>query len=182
MNDDLAAVPLVPTTEYVAAVAQHVASVCVITTLLEGERYGLTATAVASVSADPPRLLVCVNRSSQTHEKIVLAGRFCVNVLTEAQDNIAMAFAGMAGPRADRFTVGEWTTLVSGAPVLQNAAATFDCRLVETAEQSTHSVLFGEVLATRHRPGEDTLLYGVRRFRQLRKIFSGFASGEDEYL
>jgi flavin reductase (DIM6/NTAB) family NADH-FMN oxidoreductase RutF len=182
MSDDLAALSPVPAAEYIAAAAQHVSSVCVITTTVEGARYGLTATAVASVSAEPPRLLVCVNRSGQTHEKIRAAGRFCVNVLTEAQDNVAMAFAGMAGPLADRFAVGEWTTLVSGAPVLANAAAAFDCRLAEISEQSTHSVLFGDVLATRHRAGEDTLLYGVRRFRQLRKIFSGFATGEDEYL
>ena len=179
---DLSALAPVPAAEYVAAVAQHVASVCVVTTLCEGERYGLTATAVASVTADPPRLLVCLNKTGQSHEKIALSQRFCVNVLTEMQDNVAMAFAGMSGPRADRFAVGVWSTLATGSPVLDGAAASFDCRLVETSTQSTHSVLFGEVLATRSRPGEDTLLYGVRRFRQLRKIFSGFASGDEEYL
>lgn len=181
MEPDLSALAPVAAAEYVAAVAQHVASVCVVTTLCEGERFGLTATAVASVSAAPARLLVCINKSGQTHEKILRSGRFCVNVLTEAQDNIAMAFAGMTGS-IDRFAIGEWTALASGAPALADAAAAFDCRLAEISHQSTHSVLFGDVLATRHRAGEDTLLYGVRRFRQLRKIFSGFASGGDEYL
>ena len=109
------------------------------------------------------------------------AGRFCVNVLTEKQDHVAKLFAGMAGKGADRFAAGEWTTLKSGAPVLVDAAASFDCRLASISDQSTHSVLFGDVLATRHRAGEDTLLYGVRRFRQLRKIFTGIAS-DDEFL
>ena len=181
MSADLANLPPVPAAEYVAAIAQHVASVCVITTLCEGERFGLTATAVASVSAEPARLLVCVNKSGQTHDKILLAGRFCVNVLTEAQDKIAMVFSGMAGARADRFADGEWTTLSTGAPVLAGAAAAFDCRLASTSDQATHTVFFGDVLATRHRAGEDSLLYGVRRFRQLRKIFTGVA-GDDEYL
>ena len=181
MNADLADLPPVSAADYIAAIAQHVASVCVITTLCEGERFGLTATAVASVSAEPARLLVCVNKTGQTHDKILHSGRFCVNVLTEAQDKVAMVFSGMAGARADRFAVGEWTTLASGAPVLIGAAAAFDCRLASLSDHSSHSVLFGDVLATRHRAGEDTLLYGVRRFRQLRKIFTGVA-GDDEYL
>src|SRR5208283_2412624 len=71
--------------DYIQAMGQHVASVCVITTALDGERYGLTATAVSSVSAQPPRLLVCVNRASFTHAKIAEAGVFCVNVLSETQ-------------------------------------------------------------------------------------------------
>ena len=176
---DLTALPPVPAAEYVAAVAQHVSSVCVITTECDGERFGLTATAVASVSATPPRILVCINKVGQSHDKILRAGRFCVNVLTEAQEKIAMTFAGMLD--GDRFAVGDWITLSTGAPVLKDAAASLDCRLADKSDQSTHSVLFGEVVATRHRAGEDTLLYGVRRFRQLRKVFTGLA-GDDEYL
>lgn len=175
---DLSALAPVAAAEYVAAVSLHVSSVCVITTEHEGERYGLTATAVASVSAEPARLLVCVNKSGQSHEKILASGRFCVNVLTEAQDRIATAFAGKG---VDRFASGEWLTLVTGAPALVGAAASFDCRLASISDQSTHSVIFGDVLATRRHTGEDPLLYGVRRFRQLRKIFTGLA-GDDEYL
>src|SRR3954462_7924374 len=94
--------------DYTQAMAQHVASVCVITTAVGEQRYGLTATAVSSVSAQPPRLLVCVNQSSFTHDKIVEAGVFCVNVLGETQDVVAKAFAGMLGAKVDRFGVAEW--------------------------------------------------------------------------
>lgn len=173
--------PTVAPADYVGAVAQHVSSVCVITTELEGQRFGLTATAVCSVTADPPRLLVCVNKSGQTHEKIRASGRFCVNLLAEDQDDVAMLFAGMGGPGADRFSAGEWRALVTGAPALVGASAVFDCRLSETLAQSTHSVFFGDVLAVDSRKGTDTLLYGARRFRQLRKVFSS-TGGAAEWL
>lgn len=169
-------VGLVAPADYVGAIAQHVSSVCVITTEHEGQRYGLTATAVSSVTADPPCLLVCVNKSGLTHEKIVASGRFCVNVLAEDQDRVAMVFAGMGGKDVDRFATGEWTRLATGAPALVGASAVFDCRLAETVDQSTHSVFFGGVVAVESRRAADTLLYGARRFRQLRKVFS--ASGE----
>lgn len=179
--DALRALPPVAPADYVGAIAQHVSSVCVITTEHQGQRFGLTATAVSSVTADPPRLLVCVNKSGLTHEKILASGRFCVNVLTEEQGQVAMVFAGMGGKEADRFAFGEWTTLKTGAPALVGAAAVFDCVLGETGNQSTHTILFGDVVAVTDRKGADTLLYGARRFRQLRKVFT--ASGEAaEYL
>lgn len=182
MAPDLATLPSVAAADYVAAIAQHVSSVCVITTDLDGQRFGLTATAVSSVTADPPRLLVCVNKSGQTHEKIAAAGRFAVNVLAEDQDRVAMVFAGMGGREVDRFATGAWGKMQSGAPVLQGAAAAFDCRLVETISQSSHSIFIGEVVTTAHRGGVDTLLYGARKFRQLRKLFVGPNGGAEEWL
>lgn len=173
--------PSVPPAEYVAAIAQHVSSVCVVTTTLDGERFGLTATAVSSVSAEPPRLLVCINKNGSTHEKIMKARRFCVNVLAEEQDKVAMVFAGV-GSKHDRFSNGEWARLKTGAPVLVGAAAVFDCVLGEAIDQSTHTVFIGDVVATERRAGADTVLYGARRFRQLRKVFAGLESGEAEFL
>ncbi len=176
--------PLPPVSEadYINAIARHVSSVCVITTSVGSERFGLTATAVSSVSAEPPRLLACINKSGFTHDRIIAAGSFCVNVLTEDHDRLAMIFAGAGGKDYDRFGIGEWTTLATGAPVLRDAAAVFDCVVGEVCSQSTHSVLFGDVVAAGHCGAHDTLLYGARRFRQLRKLFT--ASGETgvEYL
>ncbi|MCB1341529.1 MAG: flavin reductase [Pseudooceanicola sp.] len=177
-----APLPPVSARDYIDAIAQHVSSVCVITTEVDGQRFGLTATAVSSVSADPPRLLVCINKSGLTHDKVLAAGHFCVNVLAEHQDVVAMVFAGMGGARDDRFATGEWTTLKTGAPALVGAAAVFDCVLGETSGQATHTVLFGDVVATSHVKGQDTLLYGVRRFRQMRKVFAGLDDGADDYL
>lgn len=174
--------PPVTAADYIQAIAQHVSSVCVVTTAFGGERFGLTATAVSSVSAEPPRLLVCINKSGTTHDRILAAGRFCVNVLAEEQDKVAMVFAGMGASAADRFETGEWTALKTGSPVLVGAAAVFDCMLGETLDQSTHRVMFGDVVATAECIGSDTLLYGARRFRQLRKVFAALGDGSREYL
>jgi flavin reductase (DIM6/NTAB) family NADH-FMN oxidoreductase RutF len=160
----------VPTPEFVAAMGQHVSSVCVITTRHEGQRYGLTATAMTSVCADPPRLLVCVNNSGVSHDMIKASGVFCVNVLAEQQLQTAKAFAGMMGKDFDKFSVGEWYELQTGAPALVKAVAVFDCRIAETIDQFSHAVFIGEVLAVSFATGQDALLYGARRFRDLRKI------------
>jgi flavin reductase (DIM6/NTAB) family NADH-FMN oxidoreductase RutF len=174
--------PRVQATEYIAAIAHHVSSVCVITTEWQGLRFGLTATAVSSVSADPPRLLVCVNKSGTTHEKILAARHFAVNVLSEDQDDVAKAFAGMGGVKKDRFETGQWVTAVTGSPLLVGASTSFDCVLSEISDQSTHSVFFGDVVATSRKVGDDPLLYGARRFRQLKKAFAGLNDGTMEYL
>jgi flavin reductase (DIM6/NTAB) family NADH-FMN oxidoreductase RutF len=164
------AVPPVSTHDFVQAMGQHVASVCVITTRYGDERYGLTATAVSSVCADPPRLLVCVNKSGQTYHKIVASGHFGVNVLGEAHEKVGRAFAGMLGRDFDRFSIGDWQVLQTGSPILKGAASAFDCRITETIDQFTHSIFIGEVVATAVNAGDEALVYAGRRFRTLRKV------------
>lgn len=176
--------PLAPVAQvdFAQAMRQHVSSVCVITTKLDGQRFGLTATAVSSVSAQPPRVLVCVNKSSFTHSKIAEAGIFCVNVLSETQDVVAKAFAGMLGSSVDRFGAAKWTEIRTGAPALVGAAAAFDCVLFQTLDQSTHSIFLGDVVGVSSHAGLESLLYASRKFRQLRKIFSSLESNDGETL
>jgi len=168
--------------EYIAAMSLQASSVSIITTMTEDERFGLTATAVTSVTAEPPRLLVCVNKSGITHQKIIEAGRFCVNIVSDEQDGIAKAFAGMGDTSIDRFNHGAWGVLKTGSPVLKEAVASFDCMLCDVSDQSTHSVLFGDVHAVSCHGRAEALLYGGRRFRQLRKIFLASGGGHDDYL
>ena len=110
VSSDGQAVPVQPLRpdDFVRAMAQHVSSVCIITTQVRGERFGLKATAVSSVCTSPPRLPVCVNKAGATHEVIREAGHFCVNVLAEDQDHLAKVFAGRAGKSANRFDSGAW--------------------------------------------------------------------------
>lgn len=168
--------------EFAHAMGQHVSSVCVITTSHADQRYGLTATAVSSVCASPPRLLVCVNKTSVTQEKIMAARRFCVNVVTEDQEHIAKGFAGMMGKDFDKFSLGTWQILATGSPVLREACASIDCELVDHFDQHSHSIFVGEVVGVATQPGKDTLLYGARRFRSLRKAFSGDNTADLETL
>jgi flavin reductase (DIM6/NTAB) family NADH-FMN oxidoreductase RutF len=175
-------IPPVSTQDFVQAMGLHVASVCVITTLHNNERFGLTATAVSSVCAEPPRLLVCVNKSGLTYQKIVAEGHFGVNVLDESQENIGKAFAGMMGRDFDKFSLGEWHRLVTGSPILKGVASAFDCRIAQSIDQFTHTIFIGEVLGVEYGAGRDAVVYGARKFRTLRKIVTSPADAEVESL
>lgn len=134
--------------------------VCIISTVkADGDRAGLTATAVSSVSAEPPTLLVCVNRQNSSHPVIREAGIFAVNVLALEDQELANRFAsGILGEA--RFQEGLWTTLKTGAPVLESALVSFDCRIAQAVEVGTHGVIFGAIDAIRVRPTETKpLLY-----------------------
>jgi len=142
------------------------ASVTLITTREGKRRGGLTATAVCSVSAEPPQILVCVNKTASAHDSIGTAGFFCVNILAPDHRKIAERFAGMDGVEGDaRFAdMGEWSTLTTGAPVLKEAVVSFDCRVVLVTEVGTHSVFFCEVDAIEHGSGREGLIYFDRDY------------------
>ncbi|MFK8250630.1 flavin reductase family protein [Ancylobacter terrae] len=132
------------------AMRELAAGVTVVTASGADGPRGLTATAVCSVSADPPTLLVCVNRATEGHAAIRAAGFFCVNVMAHEHRGLAEHFAGRSGLHgAERFAHGAWGRLVTGAPVLEDALVAFDCRVVETLERGTHTVFLGAVVATR---------------------------------
>jgi flavin reductase (DIM6/NTAB) family NADH-FMN oxidoreductase RutF len=151
----------VPDAESFKAGMRHLAAhVCLITTAGPGgARRGLTATAVCSVSADPPTLLCCVNRQIAPFAAIRESGIFAVNVLGVNDRDLAEHFAGEIQGEA-RFETGVWNTLSTGAPVLESALATFDCRLTRLEEVATHGILFGEIQAVRSRGSStEPLLY-----------------------
>jgi len=137
------------------------ASVTLITTRHRQVRGGLTATAVCSVSAEPPQLLVCVNKSASAHDPIGHAGFFCVNILSPQHRKIAERFAGMDDVEGDeRFhDMGEWSTLSTGAPVLKGCPVSFDCRLVTRVAAGTHTIYIGEIVDLVLDPAAHALLY-----------------------
>ncbi len=142
------------------------ASVTLITTRHQNLRGGLTATAVCSVSADPPQLLICVNKSASAHDPIGEAGFFCVNILGPGHRKIAERFAGMDGVEGDdRFVdLGEWSSLSTGAPVLKGCPVSFDCRLVTRVSAGTHTVYIGEIVDLALDPAAHALLYADGNF------------------
>lgn len=132
----------------------------------DGERRGVTATAFCSLSADPPSVLACINRETWVGQLAPLSGNFCINVLSGSQQAVAEVFAGRSGLSAgERFSVGCWSVGQSGAPILEGALASFDCRLASAVDHATHVILIGAVLATRLGPEPaDTLIYAEGRF------------------
>jgi flavin reductase (DIM6/NTAB) family NADH-FMN oxidoreductase RutF len=137
----------------------------VITVCEAGILHGLTATAVCSVSADPPHLLACVNASADAHGPIHRVGAFCLSVLARHQVDIAQRFAGTDGShRHQRFDVGVWTALSTGAPALEGALANFDCLVVREIAASTHTIFIGRVLEVRTTGCSAPLIYKESKF------------------
>ncbi len=150
----------VPPAQFVAGMRLHAAGVTIVTTLLGERPSGLTATSVCSVSAEPPQLLVCVNRDAEANAAIRASGRFCVNVLAAGQQGLADRFAGRLGHvGAERFRGIAWRRLVTGAPVLEGCRVAFDCTLVRAVEAGTHTIFVGLVKAVASRPELAPLVY-----------------------
>lgn len=130
---------------------------------------GFTASAVCSVTDDPPTLMVCMNRNSQSYEAISSSGVLCVNTVSPPHEELSMRFAGANGVKdmKQRFAGAAWMTLVTGAPVLADANVAFDCRVVSQVEIGTHDALFCEVLAVREAGTCEGLVYFGRRFHSV---------------
>lgn len=151
-------------TEFRNAMARVCAPVNVITTNGPAGRGGFTATAMCSVTDEPPTLLVCMNsRSSQTG-LFLENQRFCVNVLTGGHKELAGCFAGQQSDMAARYAVGDWVDLPSGNLALADAIVSFDCRLADARLVGTHNVLIGEVVGVRSRQDGHALLYFDRNY------------------
>jgi len=159
---------------YREAMARLGAAVNVITTDGPGGRRGFTASAVCSVTDDPPTLLVCCNRGNDSHAALLVNRVMCVNTLAAGQIDVSDVFAGVGGREGSaRFDVGDWFLLVTGAPALRGAAVSFDCRITEVTEIGTHSVLFGEVAALEQGSRRGGLIYFGRAYHRLSHTLAG---------
>jgi flavin reductase len=144
------------------------AAVHVVTTAGQAGKAGFTATAVCSVSDQPPTLLVCLNRRSQNAPVLQQNRVLCVNTLGASEEEVANVFAGRTGAfLADRFQTGEWTTLATGAPVLASAVVAFDCRVVDIKQVASHNVIFAAVEGVRFGPSGAALVYHDRAYKQV---------------
>src|SRR5438067_13853837 len=119
-------------------------AVNIITSMHSGHRYGMTATAVCSASAEPPTVLVCINKLASTHNAVSKSKVFCVNVLRSEDWQLSSAFSG-AQSGDSRFKNGNWTRLATAAPVLIEALVSFYCRVVQTLAHGSHTVFLGQV-------------------------------------
>ena len=111
-----------------------------------GDPWGLTVSSFTSVSLQPPLVLVCIDRSSDTHDRITEAAGFGVSVLATGQTGVASRFA--VDPAEGRFEHIPWSLGVSGYPVIDGCAAWLQCDLYEVLPGGDHSIILGEVRAT----------------------------------
>ena len=150
--------------DFRSAMSQAVTGVNIVTTDGPEGRYGLTVSAVSSVSAEPPLLLVCVNQKNVACSAIQANGSFAINVLATDQQSAAETFSGSAA-HGDAYTFDDddWTTAVTSSPVLKGAVATFDCKIEAVIPAATHTIFVGRVQATLAIPGTP-LLYTSRGY------------------
>lgn len=156
-------------TEYRDCMAKFAGAVHVVTTDGVAGRRGVTVSAVTSVSDKPPTLLFCLNRNREENLQFSDNACFALNTLCDEQIDLARAFAGEGHLEMDeRFALGQWETLRSGAPVLVQSRMSLDCRVTKVIEVATHYVIFGEVVAKSIRKDENSaLIYSDRSYRSL---------------
>lgn len=146
------------TAAFKLALRRLAATVTIVTAGREGRRFGMAATAVTSVTALPPTLLICINRSASIHDIIAESGHYCVNILGIHHARLVEPFGGGAEGEA-RFGHGAWSHRDGGMPYLDDAQASLFCAVRQAVEYGSHSILIGEVLSVRLSDEVAPLLY-----------------------
>ena len=144
--------------DYREALRHFPSGVTIVTVRAEGEVHGLTVSAFASVSPDPPLVLVMIDHRHRAFGLLEKPDAvFAVNILHQDQVELSNRFAWVKNE--DRFAEGSWTTAATGAPVLEDALAWLDCTIHSRLAAGTHTIYVGEVQATRApRPDEPPLV------------------------
>jgi flavin reductase (DIM6/NTAB) family NADH-FMN oxidoreductase RutF len=145
---------------------QVTSPVAIVTSRIGDIRNGLTATAVCSVSAEPPTMLACINRNTSAEAIIAESGKFAINFLAEDQHAIARLFSKSKLAADERFGEGRWLSMVTGSPILEGAVASFDCEVEERIPSASHHIYIGRVVAVAS-SGQNMLLYRDGLFRKL---------------
>jgi flavin reductase len=155
----------VPAERFRQALAQWASGVTIVTSRSGDVVHGMTVSAFTSVSLDPPLVLVCADKASSTHGVIAESGSFAAHVLTAGQGELSSLFADKQR-EAERFVGRAWSEGATGAPILEEALAVLDCKVVAAHDAGDHVIYVGSVEEARLGAGEP-LLYYHGRYRQL---------------
>ncbi|MEM7017168.1 MAG: flavin reductase family protein [Pseudomonadota bacterium] len=125
----------------------------------EGQRHAMTATAVTSLSAEPPSLLICVNKSASIHDVLQAGAGFCINVLFSEHQELSNVCSGSLEGEA-RFAVGEWDSETgSNMPYLVDAQANLFCDNDDTKIYGSHTIFIGKIRDVKVREAISPLIY-----------------------
>lgn len=132
--------------EFRAALGRFVSGVTVVTTMGDDNRpVGMTVSAFASVSLEPPLILACIDKRASVHGRFAEGTYFAVNILAEDQEELSRRFASKD---QDRFNGTRYTEGVTGPPLLDGALAYLECRVVHAYPGGDHTIIVGEVEST----------------------------------
>lgn len=125
------------------AMRRLAATVSIITCADAAGRHGMTATAVTSVSAAPPTILVCINSEASLYSKVRMQERFCINLLKVSHVSLSQRF-GSKQANQDRFAIGEWAEL-DGLPYLTDAQASLFCSVQQMIKSGSHGIFVAQI-------------------------------------
>jgi flavin reductase (DIM6/NTAB) family NADH-FMN oxidoreductase RutF len=121
---------------------------------------GFLALSPTHLCADPPIVMVSVDKKTTALETILQAGHFAINYLSTDQAPLVASFAGKGELKgADRFLLGNWTSLVTGAPVLKGASGVIECKVEETIERYSAVIVIGRVVGAAATEGTAPLVH-----------------------
>lgn len=160
---------MVDVTEFRNAMSMLSSAVNVVTTDGPAGRHGFTASAVCSVTDTPPTLLVCMNTASRSYPNFVQNKVLAVNVLAHHHTPLSSVFASKLDANA-RFEHGTWHTLLTHAPILENALVSFDCQIEQIQEVGTHGIFICRVEAIQQGEHQSGLVYFNRQYHAVNKL------------
>jgi flavin reductase len=146
-------------------------AVTVVSSVIDEQWFGMTATAVTSLSMHPASLLVCVNRAASLHSVLLQTRQFCVNILHGNQEHIAKVFGSR--PVERRFAHGGWRAETDQIPYLEDAQANILCDLDGERAYGSHTIIIGSLSHKCARTGASSavskrwLHSGTRNWRRL---------------
>jgi flavin reductase (DIM6/NTAB) family NADH-FMN oxidoreductase RutF len=166
---------LITSEEFRNALRHFPAGVTIVTIRSGEHTHGLTVSAFASVSAEPPMIMIIIEERHRAHALLQEEGAaFAVNILGQDQSELSNRFAWK---EEDRFALGAWSTAATGAPVLTDAIAWLDCRIHARYPAGSHTIYVGLVEASNVPEAEARpLIYWNRSYRKLLVDEDGGAS------
>ncbi|MDI3324510.1 flavin reductase family protein [Pontibacterium granulatum] len=151
--------------DFLNAMSRRVSSVNLVVTDGPGGRFGLTVTCMNSITADPPMVMIGINRKSPLCDAVGENGSFTVNLLSTEQKHLADSFAGM-GPDHARydFSQAKWHREHNNTLILSDSAAAVACELVSFHDVGSHRLFMGRVVSAKQ-GGSPALCYSERGYK-----------------
>ena len=143
--------------EFLQAMRGITSTVTVVSAKNGENKQAMTATSVASLSLDPPSMLVCINHEASIHEVMKEGLGFCINILSLGQENLADV-CSIKEKEEQRFLEGNWSEL-ENIPYNSDSQSNLFCNCVQVIQHKTHTIYVGEVTKVINKNTFDPLLY-----------------------
>ncbi len=153
--------------EFKSALSHFASGVTIIGYSEEQEMGGLTVTGFSSLSLNPPLVLITINKTASSNEKIIKTNAFSVNILSSEQETISNQFASKDSNKHELILNSGYSVKETGSPILKNCVANLDCKVENIYDGGDHSIIIGRVLSTFTDATKRPLLYFDRSYYKI---------------